>query len=160
MTTYFNQARGKWMYNFVRGGKRYAAYCTDEQGGEVSSRRAADACEARVKRQVEQALSAGRKGVVISGAYTLEEMFADYVAQHAGRQRSWASNMRKHIKELLDFFGRPTAAASLTVDDVERFIGHSRRQPRAVYRGGPRKGAKSVERKNQRCERTTRRTVI
>lgn len=140
MSVYFNEKRAKWLYNFERGGKRYSAYCVDERGQDVKTRRAAEACEARVRREVEKALKTSPRGIVVSGAYTVEQMFADYVTQHAGQLRSWRTNMKRYVEELLDFFGRPTAASALSVEDVERFITHSRSQPRAVYVGGPRKG--------------------
>jgi integrase len=140
LTTHYNKNRNKWMYDFVRSGKRYSSYCLDEAGKDVTTKRAADACEARVKRAVEISTKAGAKGgVIVTGAYTVEQMFADYVSQHAGRQRSWQDNMKKHVRDLLAFFGRQTAAASLTVDDVERFITHSRNEKLCVYIGGPQK---------------------
>ncbi|MGE5515433.1 MAG: tyrosine-type recombinase/integrase [Bacteroidota bacterium] len=146
MSVYFNDKRGKWLYNFERGGRRYSAYCVDERGQDVTTKRAAKACEARIKRDVEKALKTIPRGVVVSGAYTVEQMFADYVTQHAGQLRSWRTNMRRYVEELLEFFGRATAASALSVEDVERFIAHSRAQPRAVYVGGPRKGGELATR--------------
>lgn len=146
MSVYLNKQRGKWLYNFERGGKRYSAYCVDDQGRDVKTKRAAEACEARIRREVEKALKISPQGIVVVGAYTVEQMFADYVVQHAGQLRSWHTNMKCYVKELLDFFGRPTAATSLSVEDVERFISHSRSQPRVVYIGGPRKGGASATR--------------
>lgn len=138
MTTRFNPDRQRWQYDFIRGKKRYAGYCVDEKGVPAKSKREADACEARIKKEVEKMLKAapGYSGVVVAGAYAFGQMMADYVSHHAGRQRSWKTNMKRHVAELLEFFGRATAAASLTVDDIDRYIAFARQQKRTVYIGG------------------------
>ena len=162
MSTYLNSTRKKWMYNFTRGGKRYAGYCTNPDGSDATTQRAADACEARLKGDVEKALVATVAEVIVPGAYTIEAMFADYVTQHAGRLRSWPTNMRRYVSELLDFFGRQTPAAAISQNDIERFIVHSRSQPRAVYVGGPRTGGVMAvpQRPTYRTDSTTNRYLI
>lgn len=155
MSTFYNEARGKWMYGFSRQKKRYQAYCVDENGHDVTTKRAADACEARVKLEVEKALKSGAPGIRVPGAYTVEQMFADYAVQHAGKQRSWRKNIRGHIAELMEFYGRQTPASSIDVNEIERFVIHSRQQAREVYMGGPKRGGESVKTTKTRADSTT-----
>lgn len=142
MGTYFNEARKRWVYNFIRKGERHSGYCVNEDGTPSTTKRDADACEARIKREVGKALKAAgaATGIRVSGCFTVEQMFADYVSQSAGSKRSFSTNIKRYVAELLEFFGRQTAATSITSDSIEAFITHSRAQLRGVYAGGPKKG--------------------
>lgn len=142
MGTNFNSSRQRWMYDFIRKGKRYSEYCVNEDGTPSTTKRQADACEARIKREVEKALKSTvtAQGVRVSGCFTVEQMFADYVSQSAGGKRSFATNIKRYVAEWLDFLGRQRAVTSITSDTIEEFIVHSRAQLRGVYSGGPKKG--------------------
>ncbi len=141
MSVYFNEARGRWVYNFIRRGERHSGYCLNEDGTITTTKRSADACEARLKSEVEKALkSSVLQGIRIDGCFSIEQMFADYVSQSAGNKRSFKTNIKHYVEELLEFFGRYSSASSLTGDKIESFIAHSRVQRRGVYAGGPRTG--------------------
>ncbi|HLO76945.1 MAG TPA: site-specific integrase [Magnetospirillum sp.] len=161
MSTYFNSARGRWVYNFIRAGERHSGYCVNEDGTPSTTKRQADACEARIKREVEKALktSGAASGVRVAGCFAVEQMFADYVSQSAGAKRSFQTNIKRYVAELLDFLGRQTAATSITNDTVEAFIVHSRAQLRGVYSGGPKKGGdyKVTDGARTRSDSTTNR---
>lgn len=142
MSAYFSNARGRWVYNFIRARERHSGYCVNEDGTPSTTKRQADACEARIKREVEKALktTGAGAGVRVSGCFTVEQMFADYVSQSAASKRTFTTNIKRYVAELLDFLGRQSAATSITNDIIEAFIAHSRAQLRGVYSGGPKKG--------------------
>ncbi len=152
MGTHFNESRQRWMYDFIRQKKRYSGYCDNEDGKPSTTKRQADACEARIKRDVEKALktTATAQGVRVSGCFTVEQMFADYVSQSAGGKRSFATNIKRYVAEWLDFLGRQRAVTSITSDTIEDFIVHSRAQVRGVYSGGPKKGGEIKVKDNPR----------
>ncbi len=95
----------------------------------------------------------------VSGCFTVEQMFADYVSQSAASKRTFTSNIKRYVAELLDFFGRQTAAMSITSDTIEAFITHSRAQLRGVYAGGPKMGGayKVKDNAKPRSDSTTNR---
>jgi len=143
LTVYYNKTRRRWLYDFERNGQRHAGYCVTETGEPVKTKRAAEACEAHLKRIAEAAAKTAASPAAslrLTGCYTVEQMFADYVSQSAANKRSFTINIRRYVSEWLDFLGRQTAAAAIDSDTIERFITHSRAQPRKIYAGGPRKG--------------------
>ena len=60
MTVYFNKARGRWMYNFIRDGVRHNGYCLDLEGNPVTCRRAAKIARAIALRATETAPKVAR----------------------------------------------------------------------------------------------------
>jgi integrase len=132
MTVYFNKARQRWVYSFVKGGRRYSSYCLDAEGKPVSSRSAALQAEGVAKRR---AAIAGK--VARPGDYTLAQAIAD-MKPIWQRQDDW-KNKRRYIRELLAFFGPATAMADISEARIQDYIGHALAQPVRVWTGGPAK---------------------
>jgi hypothetical protein len=48
------------------------------------------------------------------------------------RQADWP-NKQRYLKEVLDFFGRETAIASINAPDVQRYISHALAQQKKIW---------------------------
>ncbi len=160
MSVYWNKARARWMHNFRHAGLRHAGYCLDEEGKPVTSRRAAEAAERRVRAAVEQQ-PRDTPQAPDPAVYTVAQAMADYAAEHGESRATWDNNVRPAIREFLDFFGADAPAASITPDRIEAYIRWSRQQPTMTYVGGPRGGGKLVVRKDAplRSEASTNRRL-
>lgn len=146
MAVYFNEKRGRWLYDFRRGGERYAGYAVHpDTGAEAASRRKAQEIEALIKARVDKAVKEDRAAAARPGAFTLAQCLA-YYAEHVGKQRrTWEHGIKPHIKELLAHFGPATPVEELTISDVRAYIAWARKQPVRHYVGGRHAGGKVRE---------------
>lgn len=135
MGVFFNEARSRWQYDFQRKGQRFAGYCIGVDGEPVTSRRAAEDAEARIK----ASLKADQKQEAEPQGYTLAEAFAHWCEVKASKNRTW-DEIKGQVKELVGFFGADTPIESITLEQIERYVAWSRQQPVRRYVGGPEKG--------------------
>jgi integrase len=112
------------MYDFIVNGKRYAGTCYDEHDKPVRKRSEAEAVEAALRKKI-----AAEAMASTPLTYPVFRMFKDWIEQKAQHHRSFQSNIKFYVRELTEVLGSQTEAAKLTLDDVERFIAHSRQQP-------------------------------
>lgn len=159
MTIYYNRARGRWVYDFRRGGQRFAGYADDLETREpATSRRKAESIEALLKAQADAALKAEAKAqardLLNPVGFTLAQAMA-YYAEHRGKtRRTWEDGIKRKIRELLDWFGPATVVEKLTVARVREYIAWSRDQDVRRYMGGPLQGGDARSLGRKRAART------
>ncbi len=159
MTVYYNRARGRWMYDFRRGGQRYAGYAEHPETHEpASSRRKAESIEALLKAQADAAVRAEAKAhardLASPVGFTLAQAMA-YYAEHRGKtRRTWEYGIKRKIRELLEWFGPATVVEELTVGRVREYIAWSRDQDVRRYMGGPARGGEVRSLGRKRAART------
>jgi integrase len=139
MTVYFNRARRRWQYDFIRNGTRYQGYAEHPETGEPArSKREAQEIEALAKARARMETPPVRKSADVAG-YTLAEALADYADKHARHKRDWVTQ-KGHLRELLAHFNPATVVEEMTPEDIDAYIQWSRAQPTRRYIGGPASG--------------------
>lgn len=141
MSVFFNEARGRWQYDFQRGGKRHAGYCVDDAGHPVTSRRAALDAEARAKAAAGKPADAAPARSA-PGGFTFAEAVADWSDKVGRHNRSWDA-VKKQVRELVAYFGAGTPCVDITEARIDDYIAWQRKQPVTINVGGPRSGGKT-----------------
>lgn len=159
MTIYWNRKRERWMYDFRRGGQRYAGYADHPETQEpATSRRRAEAIEALLKAQADALVKAeaaeNRRALSRPAGFTLAQAMAYYAEHRAKTRRTWKDGIRRKIRELLAWFGPETVVEELTVARVRDYIVWSRDQDVRRYMGGPNGGGTSRTLGRKRAART------
>jgi integrase len=129
LTVYFHKPRGRWVFNFVRGGQRYSGYCLGKNGAPVTSKRAAEEAEGVEKRKVDIAPKLPR-----ASDLTLAQVVADLLP--AWEQETNWCNKRVYVREIVAFFGEATPVAAISEARIDDFIAHELKQPVMLWTGG------------------------
>jgi integrase len=137
MTVFYNEARKRWQYDFQRAGKRHAGYCTDDKGRPVTSKRAAEDAEARIKAAIGKPEKP--KPATSPNGFTLAQAFLAWAEARATTRRTWPE-IKARIKELRTFFGDALIVEHMTEADIDRYVIWARTQPVKVNGGGPKGG--------------------
>lgn len=140
MSVFWNKSRQKWMYDFQRNGERHAGYCVDPEGNPVSSRRAAEDAESRIKAGLGKS---EKPKASTPGGFTLAEAFLAWAEVKAQRNRTWPE-IRARLRELREFFGEATLVEKMTEADIDRYVVWARSQPVKVNSGGPKGGKTKI----------------
>jgi integrase len=130
MTIYFEQRRSRWVFDFVKHGRRHYGYCLDAAGEPVKSKSAARQAEAVEKRRVEL-----EPKVAPPGEMTVAMAVAALVSKWQ-LQANWPAR-RTWIRELIGFFGVDTAIASIDQARVDDYEMACRRATVKIWKGGP-----------------------
>lgn len=132
MTVFFDKRRGRWRYDFELAKTRHARECIGQDGQPVTSRRAALDAEAEAKRRARMAPKLPRAGELTFGE--VMNALSDGWINRPG----WAD---KHpmVRELLDFFGRPTPMREIDGARMGDYITFALAQPVRIWKGGPTK---------------------
>lgn len=149
MTVYYNHDRQRWMYNFVRGGKRYAGYCLDADGKPVSSRNAARQAEGVTKRR-----AAVEPRLVRPGELTLAQVMGDLKPVWK-KQAGWP-NRKRYMREVLTFFGPATAVSAIDEARIQDYASFALTQPIVTWQGGPHRDPADDE--NEKFWKATKKT--
>ncbi len=155
MTVRFNKARGKWQYDFIRNGVRYANNCVDpDDGSEPDNKTEAKRIEKKIQVAIEQMakdgdaatkrLTSERAREIATQAYTVTEAFSAYATRKRGG-KNW-ENDRIYVRELVTWFGPHTDVRDITDQRIWDYITWARQQPVLVYIGGSRPKAELVAR--------------
>ncbi len=129
MTVFFDQARGRWRYDFQLAGARHARECADAAGNPVTSRRAAVDAEAEAKRQARMAPKLPR-----SADLTVAEVVNDLCEKYK-REPEWP-NKQRQAREVLAFFGPATAMRDIDGARCQDLVVHLLAQPVMIWHGG------------------------
>jgi integrase len=133
MTVFWNSARSRWQYDFVRNGTRHQGYAENpDTGAPARSKREAQEIEALLKARARTDAPPAPRSAAVAG-YTLAEALADYAENHARHTRDWGTQ-RGHIRELVSRLGPATVIEDMTPEDIDAYIQWSRAQP--PRRGG------------------------
>jgi integrase len=132
MTVYWNKARGRWMYNFVRNGERHAGYCVDPATDEPAKTKT-DA--KRIEEALKVEVAKAQPAAAAPSEYTVARMIAAYTTRKQG-EKDWP-NKTIYIREMLTWFGAGTAVREITEQRIWDYIAWAREQPVLIYRGGP-----------------------
>lgn len=129
MTVWFDEARGRWRYNFMIAGVRYARECVDAAGVPVTSRRAAIEAEAEAKRIAKIAPKLPRAND-LTVAQVYDRLTDDWV-----KEADWP-NKKRYVREILDFFKPETAVRDIDEAKLADFRTHLASQPLMIWTGG------------------------
>lgn len=137
MTVFYDDARGRWRYDFESNKQRYFGYCVDPASGEharnkTEAKRIEDAIRVSIRNNPESPAGAAR-------GYSYAQAFATYLKTLTGR--GGFTSARDHIAEFLkqNQF-RPDRLITDTSDqDIRDYIDWARQQPVMIYLGGPAK---------------------
>ena len=129
MTVTFNQKRQRWMFDFERGGKRYAGTCRGDNGLPCTSKRAALEAEAREKLRAAAEPKAAR-----ASDLTIAKVIVDLRPAWTAR-KDWPS-IQVYAREIVAYFKPDRTIASISEADIENYITWALKQPVMVWTGG------------------------
>lgn len=138
MTVYFHKPRARWVYHFIRDGKRYSGYGVDQNGVPVASRRAAREAEAVEKRKVAVEPKSGR-----ASSITVAQIVAELTAKWEG-QADWP-NKQRYLREIVAYLSPTTLIADVNAARVEDYTSFALRQPVMVWVGGSKRSRYNPE---------------
>lgn len=130
MTVFFNKARNRWAYHFIRQGKHHQGYCVDALGQPVTSKSAAKQAEGVERRRLELEPKVAKPG---------ELTFAMAVAALTPTWSTQASWFARQIwlRDLIAFFGVDSAIASIDQAKVDDYVTRCRTATIQSWKGGP-----------------------
>lgn len=129
MTVYWNERRGRWMYDFQRDGKRHNRYCLDAAGAPVKSQREAEEAEGVAMRAAGMAPKVARVSDL-----TLAQVVGDLTPQWEGTA-DWP-NKQRYLREILAYFGPGKRVADISEADLEDYRTWALKQPLKTWTGG------------------------
>lgn len=130
MTVHFNKHRQRWVFDFVKAGKRYQGNCLDAHGQPVASKSAAKQAEGVEKRRVEMEPKVAKPGE-LTVAMAIAALTPNWQLQ-----AKWSA--RKIIlRAIIKFFGADTAIGSIDQARTDDFLTEIRTKPMMAWKGGP-----------------------
>lgn len=129
MTVYYNPKRERWLFDFEYRGKRFAGYCLDQDGAPVTSKKAALQAEAIERRRASIDGKIARPNEV-----SIAQVAASLIPKWKGKD-DW-QNKQRYLREVLDYFGRETAIASISEAKAADLPDYLLKQPMLIWIGG------------------------
>jgi integrase len=139
MSTWHDENRKTYRYDFWRGGKRFAGFSIDPDT-------AVHALNMKDARRIETLLIARADAgllkpppVITAANFTLAQTLCEYLEEAKKHDRTW-KRASTRIDHILAFFGMNTALISITQTMIEAYGLFLSTQVVQVYIGGPQKG--------------------
>ncbi len=130
MTIHFDKRRGRWVFDFQHGGKRFQEYCLDAAGQPVTSKNAARQAEGVAKRK---ASMSGK--VADPHTVTISQVVATLQVRWK-TEATW-SDKKRQAREIVKFFGPSTAMHDIDADRIREYTDFALAQPIKIWTGGP-----------------------
>lgn len=130
MTVHFNKHRQRWVYDFVKAGKRYQGNCLDAAGQPVTSKSSAKQAEGVEKRRIEMEPKVAKPGemtvaMAIAALIPIWKLQANWFAR------------RIQLRDIEAFFGGNTAIADIDQARADDYKIHLRTARMMAWKGGP-----------------------